>query len=58
MCLNQARAVFEAAGLVVDTRLVRGDAATEIIHYARSNAIDLIACGSRGLKSSDKLVAG
>ena len=45
--LNQARAVFEAAGLVVDTRLVRGDAATEIIHYARSNAIDLIACGSR-----------
>jgi len=47
--LNQARTVFEAAGLVADTELVRGDAATEIINYARQNAIDLIVCGSRGL---------
>lgn len=47
--LNQARAVLEAAGLHIDTHLVRGDAATEIIQFARNHAIDLIACGSRGL---------
>ena len=47
--LNHAQSIFEAAGLVVDTQLVRGDAATEIIHFARANSIDLIVCGSRGL---------
>jgi nucleotide-binding universal stress UspA family protein len=47
--LSQARAVFEAAGLVVDTVLIRGDAATEIIQFARTHEIDLIVSGSRGL---------
>lgn len=47
--LDQARAVFETAGLVAAIELVRGDAATEIIHFARQNSIDLIVCGSRGL---------
>jgi nucleotide-binding universal stress UspA family protein len=47
--LDQARSILEAAGLTVDTHLVRGDAATEIIQYARENEIDLILCGSRGL---------
>jgi nucleotide-binding universal stress UspA family protein len=47
--LDHARAVFESAGLVVDAQLVRGDAATEIINYARQNEVDLIVCGSRGL---------
>ena len=30
-------------------RLTRGDAATEIIDYVKSNEIDLIVAGSRGL---------
>lgn len=47
--LNSARAVFETAGLVVDTELMRGDAATEIIQFARQHEIDLIVSGSRGL---------
>jgi nucleotide-binding universal stress UspA family protein len=47
--LDQARAVFENAGLVADTILAHGDAATEIIRHARQNEIDLIVCGSRGL---------
>lgn len=47
--LDQARAICESAGVEADTVLVRGDAATEIIHYARQNEIDLIVCGSRGL---------
>lgn len=47
--LKQAQAVLEAAGYFADTQLIRGDAATEIIQYARNNAVDLIACGSRGL---------
>jgi len=27
----------------------RGDAATEILAYAKENRVDLIVCGSRGL---------
>lgn len=47
--LDQARSICESAGVEVNTQLVRGDAATEIIHFARQNEIDLIVCGSRGL---------
>jgi nucleotide-binding universal stress UspA family protein len=47
--LDQARKILEAAELEVDSQLVRGDAATEIIQYALNNTVDLIVCGSRGL---------
>jgi nucleotide-binding universal stress UspA family protein len=47
--LDQSRKILEAAGMAVELNLVRGDAATEIIHYTQNNAIDLIVCGSRGL---------
>ena len=33
----------------VDTFICRGDAATEIIEYAKKNAVDLIVVGSRGM---------
>jgi nucleotide-binding universal stress UspA family protein len=33
----------------LETVLLRGDAATEIIHYVKANQIDLILAGSRGL---------
>jgi nucleotide-binding universal stress UspA family protein len=47
--LDQARHILETAGLSIEQQLVRGDAATEIIHFAQKNAVDLIVCGSRGL---------
>jgi nucleotide-binding universal stress UspA family protein len=56
--LNQAQSVFEAAGLAVDTQLLRGDAATEIIHFAHQHAIDLIVCGSRGLSQVTSWLLG
>lgn len=36
-------------GMQVKTILKRGDAASEIIEYAKGNQVDLIVCGSRGL---------
>ena len=38
--------------------LTRGDAATEIIDYARQNKIDLIVAGSRGLSQIESLWMG
>lgn len=38
--------------------LVRGDAATEIMDYAKTNQIDLIVAGSRGLSSFRSLWVG
>jgi nucleotide-binding universal stress UspA family protein len=37
------------SGLIVDTVLVRGDAATEIMKYIKEENIDLAVVGSRGL---------
>lgn len=39
-----------SAGIQARSILLRGDAATEIIHYAKENQIDLIVAGSRGLR--------
>jgi len=47
--LDEARAAFEASGLLVRTMMRRGDAATEILSLAREEQVDLIVCGSRGL---------
>ena len=47
--LAEATATLEAAGIHAQTMNVRGDAATEIIIYAKENQIELIVCGSRGL---------
>lgn len=38
--------------------LVRGDAATEILHHAREHAVDLIVAGSRGLSRMQGLLLG
>jgi len=35
--------------ITIESYLTRGDAATEIIRYARDNEVDLIIAGSRGL---------
>jgi nucleotide-binding universal stress UspA family protein len=47
--LAEAAATLEAAGIHAQPVMVRGDAATEILGYAKKNQIDLIVCGSRGL---------
>ena len=41
--------LLQRAGVFSTPVLVRGDAATEIIEYVKSNEIDLIVAGSRGL---------
>jgi nucleotide-binding universal stress UspA family protein len=47
--LDRAVRMLRGAGINATPVLKRGDAATEILEYARSNPIDLIAAGSRGL---------
>lgn len=47
--LERIGAIMAAGQIKVETILKRGDAATEIIAYAKRNRIDLIAAGSRGL---------
>jgi nucleotide-binding universal stress UspA family protein len=40
---------FQLAGIQAGSVLLRGDAATEIIHYVKENKTDLVIVGSRGL---------
>jgi nucleotide-binding universal stress UspA family protein len=47
--LEEATATFEEAGFTSRSVMPRGDAATEILAYAKENRVDLIVCGSRGL---------
>ena len=47
--LNESVEALKAAGVEATGVLARGDAATEIVEYAKTNAIDLIVAGSRGL---------
>lgn len=46
--LSDAAKALQVEGIQAQTILRRGDAATEIIEYARNAHIDLIVCGSRG----------
>jgi nucleotide-binding universal stress UspA family protein len=47
--LDNAIHTLETAGIKAKSVLVHGDAATEIIEYAKTEQIDLIIAGSRGL---------
>ena len=47
--IEQTRSLFKRIDIPVRTHLLRGDTATEIIHYVQQNNIDLIVAGSRGL---------
>jgi nucleotide-binding universal stress UspA family protein len=49
---------LEAAGLPAKGVLLRGDAATEIIDYVKTNQVDLIVAGSRGLSQMKRLLLG
>ena len=46
------------AGIIAIPALVRGDAATEIIEYAKENEIDLIVAGSRGFSEMRSWLLG
>lgn len=50
--------LLQRRGLKVTTVLARGDAATEIIDYARQKGMDLIVAGSRGLSQLKRLWMG
>ena len=47
--LDDARKALSSSGYQIKTILERGDAATEIIEFVKTNQIDLVVCGSRGL---------
>jgi nucleotide-binding universal stress UspA family protein len=47
--LKRTSSLLQRHGVESTPVLVRGDAATEIIEYAKVNEIDLIVAGSRGL---------
>lgn len=47
--LNEAKRTLALAGIQAEIAFVRGDAATEIIAYAKERKIDLIVSGGRGL---------
>ncbi|PXF58879.1 MAG: universal stress protein [Deltaproteobacteria bacterium] len=46
------------AGLVVDTAVVVGDAAEEIIKYAEKTGADMIIIGTHGRKGLEKILFG
>lgn len=56
--LKRTCGLFQRHGIKSKPVLQRGDAATEIIDFARSNQIDLIVAGSRGLSQFKSLWMG
>jgi nucleotide-binding universal stress UspA family protein len=63
--VNQGRAIIERTGrrlqaskIKVVSALKRGDAATEIIEYIKSNEIQLVVLGSRGLSQVTSWLLG
>lgn len=56
--LQEAQAIFAAAGMGIQTQMVRGDAAAELIQHARDQSIDLLICGSRGLSGISGWLVG
>ena len=47
--LAQSEANLNDSGIKVESVLMRGDAATEIMNYIKEKNIDLVVVGSRGL---------
>ncbi len=56
--LQQTQHPFQEFGLETKTVLERGDAATQIINYAKEAEIDLIVAGSRGLSQVQSWLLG
>lgn len=56
--LKEAMEKAEGAKLVSRTILITGDPATEIVNYARDNAMQLVVMGSRGLGTLKEMMLG
>jgi nucleotide-binding universal stress UspA family protein len=56
--LDGANQVLLSRGIKAKTAVLQGDAATEIIQYARDNQVDLIIAGSRGLSTMQSWLIG
>jgi nucleotide-binding universal stress UspA family protein len=56
--LDRTVKTLEASGVPATGVLLRGDAATEIIEYVKTNQVDLIVAGSRGLSQMKRLLLG
>ena len=56
--LAEAIEILKEEGIEAKSTLLRGDAATEIIEYAKENQTDLIVCGGRRLSSMKSWLLG
>jgi nucleotide-binding universal stress UspA family protein len=57
--LGNARELCEQAGLPdVETEVLMGDPASQILEYAEQNGVDLIVIGQRGLATRHGLLGG
>jgi nucleotide-binding universal stress UspA family protein len=56
--LDEANQVLLSHGIQARKALLQGDAATEIIQYARDHQIDLVIAGSRGLSPMQSWLLG
>lgn len=56
--IGQGQAILSKKGLKVHKKILRGDAATEIIDYAHREQIALIVAGSRGLSTISSWLLG
>ena len=56
--LKRTSSLLQKNGVESTPVLVRGDAASEIMDYAKTNHIDLIVAGSRGLSNFKSLWVG
>lgn len=56
--LDRAIDMLAEGGLQATGKLVRGDAATEILNHAKERSVDLIIAGSRGLSRMQGLLLG
>ncbi|OAT82273.1 universal stress protein [Desulfotomaculum copahuensis] len=56
--LNEAKKIFDEAGVTVNSELRTGDPGREIIKYVNENGIDKVVMGSRGLSAFSAMILG
>jgi nucleotide-binding universal stress UspA family protein len=56
--LDRTVRMLKERGVAASSALLRGDAATELIEYIKTQQIDLIVAGSRGLSPMKRLMLG
>jgi len=56
--LDRCKQAAEMSGVIIETVLAEGDAATNIVGYAQREGFDLVVIGSRGLGKFKEMVLG